>query len=484
MRRGRARAEIRAASVARNATVLAGATLVARLLGFALAIVMARALGTGDYGRYALALALGQVLVPVADLGLTPYLSREAARHAAGAEARLRTLLKAKLALVAGTLMLTAVGAVVLLDDRELILVIAAMTTAAMADTLSAFAYAYFQGRESMGFEARTTTLVAVARGAGGIAIIAAGGELGAVVAWVLGVSLVQTVFVGARLRAVTHHGVRAAEPARVDRRAVLSMGLMSLFVFTYLRIDTVLIGLISDEEAVGLYAAAYTIMLGAQIAPWMISMALTPVFARTFGRDPRAFAKSWRQGLRTVLLIALPIAVGGTVLADELIDRAYGDAYAAASDALAVLVWACPLGALGTIVQSTLRAASREGWLVRVSGTCAAFNIAANLWAIPHYGITGAAAVTVSTELISAVVLLVLARRAGIVGSPRFPAARVALALLALAGAALATAGVAVELAVVGGVVAYGAALVVLGVVTPTELRQATAFRRPSPVE
>jgi O-antigen/teichoic acid export membrane protein len=475
---------VRPAGVLRNASVLAAATLIARLLGFALAIVMARALGSEEYGRYSLALALGQILIPVADLGLTPYLGREAARSRAGAEARLRTLLKVKLGLMGGTLLLTVLVSLLVLDDRALVVVLVTMVAATMADTFSSFAYGYFQGRESMGFEARTTATTAVARGVGGILLVLLVGDLWVIVAWILGTSLLQASFVAVRLRATAMRPpVRANGDSRVDARAVVSMGLMGLFVFAYLRIDSLLIGVLIGEDAVGQYAAAYTIMLGAQIVPWMLSTALTPVFARTWSVDRAAFQSTWQRGARAVLLVALPVAVGGTVLADELIARVFGAEYASAASALAVLVWACPLGAFGMIVQSTIRAAGREGWLVWVSGGCVVFNVLANLWVIPRHGITGAAVVTIATEAFSAMLLAIIALRRGILEPLRIPAVRVALALLALAAASALGATLVVELGLVLGAAVYAGAVLALRVSTVDELkalRSSAAVRQP----
>lgn len=463
------------ASVIRNASVLAAATLAARLLMFAFGIVLARALGADSYGRYALALALGVVLQPIADAGLTPYVSREVARAREDTERTLPTLLAVKLALLVATFVLTGLVAAVVVDDEAMVAVIAAVVLATLIDGFSMFVYGYFQGREAMGFEARATTLAAIVRAVGGIALALAFDDLGPVVAWILAVALIQATVAARRLARVASPMRplwRSRSARRVHWHSVLSMGLMAIFVMTYLRLDSVLIGWLRDERAVGLYAAAYTLMLGAQIVPTMVATALTPVFARSHAGDRGVFESAWHSGIRLVLLISLPIALATTLLAGPLIDRLYGTEFERSAAVLAVVIWICPLGSLSLIAQAALRGARRETWLTAVSGACALVNVGLNLWAISRYGIMGAAVVTVVTELLNTLALVGLCLRDRIVPMPRFPVARVALASGALSAVAVALAGVPVEIAGLASAGVYVAVLVVTRVAGGPELR------------
>ncbi|MEJ7784527.1 MAG: flippase [Solirubrobacteraceae bacterium] len=453
------------ASAARNASVLGVATIVARLLMFGMAIVLARRLGAESYGRYALAVAIGVVLQPVADFGLTPYLSREAARDHRAAEATLPVLVLAKagafVVVFGSTLLVAALAS----TDSALVAVIAVTVLACLADGVSMFVYAYFQGREAMAFEARSTAGAAIVRAVGAMIIAVAFGALGPVVAWILLVALAQCGWAVWRLRRSIGPEVTLRPRRRagaVQWASVGSMGLIAIFVMIYLRVDSVLIGVLQDARAVGLYAAAYTLMLAAQIPPWMIATALTPAFARSYGGDRPAFVAAWHQGLRAVLLISLPITLTTTVLAGPLISRFYGDEFAASAGLLALLIWVGPLGAISLITQAALRGAGREFWLVAVSGTCAGVNVAANLWAIPRYGVEGAAVVTLVTEGANTVALVSLSLRAGIVPIPRLPIAQAALACAALAGVAVVLSALPVELAMGGALVAYVAVLIV----------------------
>jgi O-antigen/teichoic acid export membrane protein len=465
--------ELQRATPRRNAAVLTVATVAARVMMFALGVVLARSLGNEAYGRYSFAVALGSVLVPVADLGLTVYLTREIARDRAATEAALPLLLRAKAALLVIVAAAT-VGITALVSGQGgPVLIVGCVVLGALLDGSSALLYGYFRGREAMSYEASATTAAALVRGVGGIALALALQRLWPVVVWIVAVAIVQLALAAWRLRRVwAPRGGAAAAAARVDWVSVGAMGLYSLFVVVYLRSDSVLIGWFSDERAVGLYAAAYTLMLGAQVAPWMLSTALTPVYARTHGRDPREFRAAWQSGIRLAVLIGLPIALVGVALAVPIMTRLYGPGFARGASVLAVVIWVCPIGAISLILQSVLRGMRRDRHLTGVSAICAAFNVGVNLWAIPTYGIMGAAVTTVATEAINVVLLIVLMVRQRLVPAPTVPVFRTLGAGVALVLVARALAGVPVELAVVAAIAIYGVVLVATGVVRAADLR------------
>ncbi len=455
----------------RNASLLTVATIAARLLGFGLGVAMARALGIEDYGRYGLALALATVLAPLADLGLHQYLSREAARDSARAEGLLRPIVRAKAAFTATVFGLGALVAVVVVRDGNLLAAILLVLLAGLLDGVSQLVYAYLQGREQMGFEAKATTAAAFARGGGGIALALLTGSLGAVLAWILGVSVVQAGWALRRFAApLRARRARDAVPG-ISWRTVLGMGVITVSVMFYLRADTVVIGLLLDERAVGLYTAGYTVMLGLQILPWMVGVALTPVFARTWASERSLFRASWSQGVRAVLLLSLPLSLTVSLLAEPIVERLFGAEFESAGTALAVLVWASPLAGLNTLAAGVLRGAGMERWLSATSVAAAIVNVTASVIAIELVGIVGAAAVTVATEVGLVITLASVALARGLVPRPTLPFGRLLLALALLAAATQAARIVPFELAAVAALALYGLALVGTGAVDRDDL-------------
>jgi len=448
-------------SVARNASLLAVATILARVATFGSAIVMARGLGVASYGRYGFAAALATVIVPFADLGLTPYLGREIARARAGSDALATRLARVKLGLTAGVGLVSALVVLLVLDDGALAAAIVVVLAGLLADSACQFVYGYFRGGERMGFEARTTVIAALARALGAIALVLVFGLLMPVLAWMLAVSASQLAFAGRRFRRTIGHAARERPAAgSVAWKSVGAMGMITLFGMVYLRADSIIAGSILDQRNVGWYTSAYTLVSGLQIVPWMIAVAFTPVFARSHEKDPALFRSSWNAGLRAVLLLSMPCALVTCLLAGPIVALCFGAAFHPATTALAVLVWSTPVWALNMTVSVAIRGTGRESWLAWVTGGGVVLNLGLNFWAISVWGIAGAAAVTVITEGVVFLVLTALGISRGIVPWPSLPYWRMLLALAALAAAALAVSGWPVVLGLTVSLAAYLAVL------------------------
>ena len=474
-----------AGAVVRNASVLAGATFVARLSGFGLAIVMGRELGPDVYGKYGFAFALGTILVPLADFGLTQYLSREAARARLEADAAAPRILKAKFVSSGAIWAVTAAVVLLIVDDSLLRAAIVILLLGLLSEGLSNLVFGYFQGREQMSFEAWATATIAIVRSVGGAALVLVTGELMPALFWLLAVNLGQMVYAIKRFRAAlseTAGNRPASGAALIHWPTVGAMGLITIFVLVYLRADAVLIGLLRNDFDVGLYTAAYTVLLGLQIVPWTIAVALTPVFARSHARQQELFRASWAHGIKVILLVSLPLAVATSIHAEGVVERFFGLGYSRAAHSLAILVWSSPLAALNVVMAGVLRGAGYEGWLTLWSGVGAALNIASNVWAIQVVGIEGAAGVTIVTEAVIILGLASLAVARGITSVPRLPIGRMVVALFGLAAAV--TLPVPLEPAVLAGLLVYIGILLVLGVVRRDDfavLREALSRRPPA---
>jgi O-antigen/teichoic acid export membrane protein len=462
--------------VASNATWLTVALVAARACTFALAIVLARKLGVSAYGRYGIAVAIGSMIVPLFDIGITPYMTREVARNRASGDLQAVGLARQKALLAIAALSLTALITAIVAPGWDSFGVLVVMVASMLADGFSGFVYSYFQGLERMAFQARQTTLAAMARGLGGIACVFIFGSLLSVIAWMLVVSAVQ---VGVAARRFTGAlGERAPEAVAdrrtsIDWRSVITMGLITLFALIYLQVDAVIIGIFENNHAVGLYVAAYAIVGGLQIIPWQIAVALTPVFARSYSSDPARFQKVWQDGLRAVLLISVPLALVATLLAGPLLTFAFGAKFHAAATALAILAWSSPIWSLNMTCGAALRAAGRERWLAWATGVGLALNIGLNLWAVPEFGIAGASAVTVATELgVLVIIQASLMLGSGVVGLPRLPLVRMVVALAGLSAVTLAASGLPVVLAAALGLAAYAVIVIATRTLERSELR------------
>ena len=179
------------------------------------------------------------------------------------------------------------------------------------------------------------------------------------------------------------------------------------------------------------------------------------------------------------MIVIALPLSLPTSLLADQIVARLYGAQFEAAANALAVLVWTNPLAALALLLVMSLRAAGRERWLVGVAALGALVNVAFNLAMIPRFGILGAAWMTVITEVVIIVAFMWLGLSQRIFTLPRLPLARLALGALVLAAVSLALERLPVELSFTAAVLAYGVVVTATGVISRGDIDMLLSLRR-----
>ena len=178
----------------------------------------------------------------------------------------------------------------------------------------------------------------------------------------------------------------------------------------------TVFLGLWVADQSLGQFAAALRIVMALHTFVWMYFYNLLPTICRTAatpGRDlrqllgPSLAFTTWAGGFGALLV---------TLLADDLMALAYGQAYRPAGRLLAVLIWAVPLALVSGHYRYALVACDRERLEFRGNAIGATVAIGLGMLFIPSNGaFSGAAALVVS-----ALTVLILAysacRQAGLV--------------------------------------------------------------------
>ncbi|MFA5991718.1 MAG: flippase [Candidatus Doudnabacteria bacterium] len=172
-------------------------------------------------------------------------------------------------------------------------------------------------------------------------------------------------------------------------------------FSAIYNRIDVLLITFLKGYEQTGFYTAAYKIFDLLGFFPSVVSYTLFPFFAGLMSKKALSEVRvNLEKYLKLMILAAVPMAVGGSVLSAKLISLIAGPEYAPAAAVLAILIWApailfiyIPANAL-VISQLTKKA-------LMVTGANVVINTVGNFFLIPHFGIKAAAIMTVISELI-----------------------------------------------------------------------------------
>jgi O-antigen/teichoic acid export membrane protein len=165
-------------------------------------------------------------------------------------------------------------------------------------------------------------------------------------------------------------------------------------------------------EEIVGYYNVSYNLVIAMMVFFWGFKEAIVPSLSKVFVTDPTQVEKWYYHSVKVIIIISIPIAVGGFLIAFPLIRFLYTDAFLPSALGLQILIWDVPLlmfaGFCGNM--TTIIGAERSAAKINTINTIA--NVGLNLMFIPRFGLVGAALITVVTDLISSIQFYFLLRK------------------------------------------------------------------------
>src|SRR5688500_1760116 len=382
-------------AAATNAGWLIGERILSGLLAVTVTAAVARHLGPAGFGVLSFALSLVLLFGTFWTLGLSGLVIRELVREPARESELLGTIL--------GLRLLGGIVAVVAALGLTLVLGTDAQTTLAVAIlivgvlTLYAFDGIDFwlqaQVRSRNAVIARSVALVIAS--AINISLIVVGAPLLAfVVAAALEYALagVGLVLVYMRLGGSPASWTFSKDLTRRLLGASWPLILSGLANAINLRVDQLMLGTMKGNEAVGTYAAAARLSEVWYFVPVAIAASVFPAMVRAHAGDRTAF-EGWMGRLYDLMVaLALPIAVGVSLLSTQLIFLIYGSRYDESGPSLAIHVWAGPFVFLGAALSRRLIAEDRLRFSLVRHGAGALVNVGLNLVLIPPLGGVGAA--------------------------------------------------------------------------------------------
>ena len=124
---------------------------------------------------------------------------------------------------------------------------------------------------------------------------------------------------------------------------------------------DLLVVGMTSAWWDVGRYGAPYRMVTAILTFGLIFQQAAFPTLARLWRQHPKA-GRDALDSLVEVLVTALvPVAVGGTLLAEPLVGMLFSEDYAGTGLLFAIGLWRAPLLSIAFLYQTTLIALNRE---------------------------------------------------------------------------------------------------------------------------
>ncbi|BAT61487.1 polysaccharide biosynthesis protein [Variibacter gotjawalensis] len=458
---------------------LAGAAIA--LGSFASGVVIARLLGVTQTGHVAYVVWLALLVAPIIDLGFAATVGRyiPALRGADDGEQvhAITGYLARRLVAACCLFVAAAIILLLILADINRLSVAAPLAIAGgavvVAQTLGAFAYAYFRGivftERAAQFAIASFALQFLAVAGGSYAFGAVGAVGSYAVAMVL--PAIFALFLTAKWGTVPPDMRK-----RMRRYALFAWGSNIAGALVWSRVEVFFLERYWGLDSVGLFAIALALSALAAQGPTLMANGVLAFMAEKHGRkDQAGVGAAYSAGTRAIALIAFPLCLSMVAAIPILLPAIYGKAFTGAVPAAMIIVAAAAITVPSIIATNLVQAAERNDFIFGSSLVGAAVSMLCGILLIPRYGLVGAALSRAAVQLALVAIGAVFIHRALGFAFPILALVRTFVAALlsslVIAGCLLATGTILVLVAAIPlAIASYPLTLRLLGVVSSSD--------------
>jgi len=388
------------------------------LMSLIYTIYLVRYLGVEDYGILSFALALVNILGIFADFGLNILTTREISRDKSLTNKYLNNIFSLKIVQVTILTILLIIILKILAYPSKTVYVIYFMLIFIIFNTFTNFFASIFQAYEKLEYQSIANILNNIFMLIGVLILIYYNNGLiifTALYAFVAGLILIYYLVI------LKKRFKQPLPKIRVDRnfwmptiKTAAQFGLANVFITIYIWIDSVMLSFMQGDHAVGLYNAAYRIVLLLIFIPAIINTAIFPVMSKLYETSTSSLKTIVEKYFKYMILIGLPIGVVITLLYNKIIILIFGYTFIESAPALQILIWATVFTFANSSFVQLLQSTNRQLLLTKITFIGMIINIVLNLILIPKYSFIGASFNTLLTEFIIFFLVLIIAQRIG----------------------------------------------------------------------
>src|SRR3989344_5834649 len=376
-----------------------------RLIKLGLIVYAARELGALGWGIFAYALSIASLLMIFSDMGIENLVAREISQK----QDNHKVFISA--AFLLKSIVLTISIALVIFvsphisnitEARGLFFTIAFIF---FFDVIRNMGFAINRVMEKMEREMMTKVIMNfVILGLGIILININPSPLSLSIAYVMGSAtgaLLILFFI--RKKIIEFITKTNMETVKLVLKTALPFAVISLVGSIMGNTDIFMLGIWKAPEDIGLYATAQRFFQFIIIIPSMIASASFPLMARLANKDNEKFKMVLEKTLEIFMMIGIPIAFGGVILADQIIPLVFGQAYLGAIPVFQILMIMLLVSFPLIVLINSIFVYNQQKKLVLANIFGVLANVTLNFFLIPKFGIIGATVATlISTSIIA----------------------------------------------------------------------------------
>ena len=395
-------------TIFRNSVFGFAAQMIMKVLSFVFSIYIVRDLGAESYGQYSAVMAFVGTFAIFSDLGLSLYSTRQIARWRNEPNGNQKAgilysnMLSLRVILAILTMVLTVVIAIITKRPQILIIGIALNSTILLLYSVQGSSEAVLGGFERLDVTSTgriINQLIFVFLG--GILLWLGAGYFGLITANLVGI-LIMAIFCW---KAVNLLHVKIEKPTPQEwlhlLRLSIPFGIIGFALGLSYKFDVILLNIFRGDEETGYYNAAYNLVFTFVMFSNVLNTSLFPTLSRLSINAPAQLLGFYNKSMRYLMFIALPIAVGITVLAEPIVQFLYTGDYNSSVLALRILIWVLPLMYASEFLGYVIVISDRESKVAKSVLISTGFNVLINVILVPKFGYVAASITTVLTEMI-----------------------------------------------------------------------------------
>ena len=199
-----------------------------------------------------------------------------------------------------------------------------------------------------------------------------------------------------------------------VHLKPALKIFVLNLVISIYVNLDSVMLGFLKNETAVGYYTAATRLTKAILGIVSSLGAVLLPRFSNLISNNNmEEFKKLTTKAIDFVLCLSLPMSIGLIFLASPIIKLFCGETF---EPAILTLQIVSPIilfiGLSGILGMQILYPLGKESIVILSTLIGAVINFSLNYWLIPLYAQNGAAFATVIAEFLVTFSMIIIGRK------------------------------------------------------------------------
>lgn len=388
-------------NIAKNTSYFTFALILQKIISFSYFMIIARALGPEDLGKYYFAISFTTIFAIFTDLGLSNVLTREVAKTEEKAKELFKNVFSIKIILTFFSFL-----AVIIIsnfaDYSELTKQLIYLSSICMVlDSFTSAIFSVNRGFHNLIFESIGSVIFQIIVLISGVLIL----KMGLGLRWLISALALASVFyfLYSAILLKKKWGIGLipkfnGETIKFIIAVTMPFSLFAIFQRIYMYLDSVLLAHLAGDKFVGIYQVAFKIIFALQFLPMAFIASLYPALSAYWLKNREQLGITFERAMNYLIIISLPIAVGIIAIADKVV-LIFKSGFSESVLPLQLNMLALPFIFLMFPVGALLNACDRQKINSYIMGAGLFLSVIMNLILIPRFRATGASITVLATN-------------------------------------------------------------------------------------